>query len=101
MSNTYSVGDRVKFVGIDVNAADRKTQDIDGTQGEWPNLTAGAVGTVNDVVPSDEGGDPNNARLFVVFDGIPCATDSMAFLLGMPAGWPVLASEVERAEVAA
>ena len=96
MSATISAGDRVKFLGVDAEAQDRKDQGITGTEGVWPLLSPGAVGTVSAVVPAEESdGDPNNLRLFVQFDEVPDADSGLAALLGMPSGWPVLSSEVE------
>lgn len=94
---TFNVGDRVKFTGIDATAQDRKDQDIDGTQGAWPDLTVGAVGTITETA-SGSTKQPENNRLFVKFDGIPCPMDDLSFILGMPEGWPVLTSEVESVE---
>jgi hypothetical protein len=88
----------VKFLGIDIAAQDRIDQNITGTEGDWPNLTVGAVGTVNWVEQDDQG--RNNPRLFVDFD-ITCPSDDLSALLGLPSGWPVLTTEVEKVDVEA
>lgn len=91
----FNVGDRVKFLGVDADAQDRKNQQITGVEGYWPNLKPGAIGTINEVVT--EGGYDDNTRLFVVFEGCECPLDEFSRMLGMPVGWPVLRSEVEAA----
>lgn len=84
---SYKVGDRVRWTG----GGERTVG------GAWDLLTVGALGTVEDFA-TDE---PNEDRLFVVFDDAPMPFALEAMLLGQPVGWPILASELEPVEVAA
>lgn len=89
----YKIGDRVRFIGVNAGAPERVEQEITGTEGAWPSLAVGAIGTVNEVVDPVEG--DSSEKLFVNFEGYGMPFDDFAVLIGMPTGWPVLGSEVE------
>lgn len=89
----YKIGDRVRFLGVNTGAPERVESDVTGVEGAWSLLKPGAIGTVNEVLPLDE--TDSSERLFVNFEGVGMPFDDFALLLGMPTGWPILASEVE------
>lgn len=85
---SYSVGDRVKFVGL--NIEERRAIGAGEGGGAWDLLHVGSFGTVDETA-----GPEYPERLFVIFDEVEMPLASQARMLGQSTGWPILDTEVE------
>lgn len=87
---TPVVGDRVRFIGLDADT--RRALGAGEGGGAWELLKAGSVGTVEALAPKAGGND----RFFFIADDVEMPYATLSTIIGMPTGWPLLGTEVEK-----